>query len=175
MTALPAGTPFPKTDLAKAEGGTVSLGVPHGGHAWQIVVIYRGLHCPKCKDYLAKLEGLQAQYHAEGIDVVVASGDPQDRAQAMSEEHAPSLPMGFGMSVAQMSALGLYISDPRSPQETDRPFPEPGVFVINPDGVIQMVDGSNVPFMRPDLEGVLAGIQFHRENGFPIRGTHKVA
>ena len=175
MTALPAGTPFPKTDLAKGGGGTVSLGVPQGGHAWQIVVIYRGLHCPKCKDYLAKLEGLQAQYHAAGIDVVVASGDPQDRAQAMSEEHAPSLPMGFGMSVAQMSALGLYISDPRSPQETDRPFPEPGVFVINPDGVIQMVDVSNVPFMRPDLEGVLAGIQFHRENGFPIRGTHKVA
>ena len=175
MTALPAGTPFPKTELNKVGGGTLTLGVPQGGHDWQIVVIYRGLHCPKCKEYLAKLEGLLADYTAAGIDVVIASGDPLDKAQAMSDEFAPSLAMGYEMSIAQMAALGLYISDPRSPQETDRPFPEPGVFVINPDGAIQMLDISNVPFMRPDLAGVLAGIQFHRDNGFPVRGTHKTA
>ena len=33
-----------------------------------------------------------------------------------------------------MQALGLYVSTPRSPQETDRPFAEPGLFLINPDG-----------------------------------------
>ncbi len=175
MTALAAGTPFPKTDLSKVGGGTLTLGAPQGGHAWQIVVIYRGWHCPKCKDYLARLDTLQAAYHAAGIDVVIASGDPADKAQRMSDEFAPSVAMGFDMSIAQMDALGLYISDPRDAQETDRPFPEPGVFVINPDGLIQMLDVSNVPFMRPDLEAVLAGINFHREKGFPIRGTHKVA
>lgn len=175
MSALPAGTPFPKTELAKVGGGTLVLGDPQGGHAWQIVVIYRGLHCPKCKDYLAVLQGLQGDYHAAGIDVVIASADPMAKAQAMSDEFCPDLPMGFDMSITQMADLGLYISDPRDAQETDRPFPEPGVFVINPDGALQMVDVSNVPFMRPDLAGVLAGIQFHREKGFPIRGTHKTA
>lgn len=175
MSALPAGTPFPKTELAKVGGGTLTLGAPQEGHDWQIVVIYRGWHCPKCKDYLATLQTLQGDYHAAGIDVAIASGDPLDKAQAMADEFCPNIPMGYDMSIAQMDALGLYISDPRDANETDRPFPEPGFFVINPEGAMQMVDVSNVPFMRPDPAGVLAGIQFHRQKGFPVRGTHKVA
>ena len=34
-------------------------------------------------------------------------------------------------TVEQMQQLGVYISHPRSPQETDHPFAEPGLFVIN--------------------------------------------
>ena len=83
--------------------------------------------------------------------------------------------MGYDLSIAQMQSLGLYISDPRSPKETDRPFAEPGLFVINADGMIQMVDVSNAPFLRPDLQSVLNGITFIRKNDYPIRGTHKAA
>jgi len=175
MTALTAGSPFPKTEIPQLGGGTVTLGDPQGARDWQLVVIYRGLHCPLCKKYLAQLEDMQGQFHEIGVDVVVASGDPQDKAQAMVTEQALSLPMGYGLSVAQMQALGLYVSDPRSPQETDRPFPEPGLFVVNAEGLIQMVDVSNAPFLRPDLAGVLSGITFIRNNDYPIRGTHKAA
>lgn len=175
MAALTAGSPFPKTELLRLGGGTVTLGDPQGGRDWQLVVIYRGLHCPLCKKYLAQLEEMQAQFHDQGVDIVVASGDPEDKAQAMADEFAPTLPMGFGLSVAQMNALGLYVSDPRSPQETDRPFAEPGLFVVNGDGAIQMVDVSNAPFLRPDLDKVLGGITFIRANDYPIRGTHKAA
>lgn len=175
MTALTAGSTFPKTEVARLGGGTVTLGVPQGGHDWQLVIIYRGLHCPLCKKYLAQLEEMQGQFHAIGVDVVTASGDPEEKAQAMVDEKELSLPMGYGLSVAQMQALGLYVSDPRSPQETDRPFAEPGLFVINGEGLIQMVDVSNAPFLRPDLQGVLGGITFIRNNDYPIRGTHKAA
>jgi hypothetical protein len=72
-----------------------------------------------------------------------------------------------------MKTLGLYISDPRSPQETDRPFSEPGLFVINADGAVQIVDVSNAPFARPELKGVANGIKFVRGNDYPVRGTHK--
>lgn len=175
MTALAAGTPFPKTDLSRLGGGTVTLGAPQGGRDWQLVVIYRGLHCPLCKKYLAQLEEMQAQFHEQGVDVVVASGDPEDKAQAMADECAPTLPMGYDLSIAQMMALGLYVSDPRSAKETDRPFAEPGLFVVNAAGDIQMVDVSNAPFLRPDLEKVLSGITFIRANDYPIRGTHQTA
>lgn len=175
MTALTAGSTFPKTEVARLGGGTVTLGVPQGGHDWQLVIIYRGLHCPLCKKYLAQLEEMQGQFHVIGVDVVTASGDPEEKAQAMVDEKELSLPMGYGLSVAQMQALGLYVSDPRSPQETDRPFAEPGLFVINGEGLIQMVDVSNAPFLRPDLQGVLGGITFIRNNDYPIRGTHKAA
>jgi len=70
-----------------------------------------------------------------------------------------------------MRALGLYISEPRSPRETDRPFPEPALFVVNPQGNIQIIDISNAPFARPDLNGVLKGLKFIQEKQYPIRGT----
>lgn len=175
MTALTAGTAFPKIEIPKLDGDTVVLGVPQGGRDWQMVVVYRGLHCPLCKKYLARLEEMQGAFHEIGVDVVIASGDPEDKAQAMVDEKDLSLPMGYGLSVDQMQALGLYISDPRSPKETDRPFPEPGLFVINADGLIQMVDVSNAPFLRPDLQSALNGVTFIRKNDYPIRGTHKAA
>ena len=71
-----------------------------------------------------------------------------------------------------MQRLGLYISDPRSPEETDQPFAEPGLFVINPAGNLQIVDISNAPFSRPDLDGILGGLTFIQQKDYPIRGTH---
>ncbi len=70
-----------------------------------------------------------------------------------------------------MRRLGLYVSEPRSPQETDRPFPEPGLFVINPDHQLQIIDVSNAPFARPDLASLLDGLKFIQDKDYPIRGT----
>jgi hypothetical protein len=70
-----------------------------------------------------------------------------------------------------MRGLGLYVSNPRSPEETDRPFPEPALFVINPKDELQIIDVSNAPFARPDLEALLAGLKFVIANDYPIRGT----
>lgn len=175
MTGLTAGAPFPKTELSKIGGGTLTLGQPMGGHDWQLVIIYRGLHCPLCKKYLATLDGMQSDFNALGVDVVIASGDPEGKAQEMSQDHAPALNMGFDLSVAQMNALGLYVSDPRSVQEADRPFAEPGMFVVNAEGNIQILDISNAPFSRPDLQSLMNGIKFVRANDYPVRGTHIAA
>ena len=172
MHAVNAGAAFPATTVAKLGGGTLTLGTPAEGRDWQMVVVYRGLHCPKCKTYLAKLETLLPDYHAEGVDVVIVSSDPVEKAQGMVDEMGLSMPVGYDLSLAQMADLGLYISDPRSPQETDRPFPEPGLFVINDAGALQITDISNAPFARPDLGGILRGITFIRENAYPVRGTH---
>ena len=172
MTKLTAEQDFPKMDVAKLGGGTLTLGQPQEGRDWQLVVVYRGLHCPICKKYLSTLDGLVADFNKAGVDVVAVSGDPKDKAREMAQEQDLSLTIGYDMSIAQMRELGLYVSDPRSPQETDQPFAEPGVFVVNGDGNIQILDISNAPFARPDLEGLLNGVKFVRDNDYPIRGTH---
>lgn len=174
MQTLGAGSAFPKIDVPRIDGGSVTLGTPDGPHDWQMVVVYRGLHCPICKRYLAQLDALQDRFHEQGVAVVAVSGDPLDRADAMVSELELTVPMAYGLSIEQMRELGLYISDPRSAQETDRPFPEPGLFVINADGNVQILDVSNAPFARPDLEGVANGIKFIRANNYPVRGTHGV-
>ncbi len=78
------------------------------------------------------------------------------------------------IALAQMHALVSYISHPRSAAETDRPFAEPGLFVVNAEGKLQVVDIANAPFARPDLKSLLMGLTFIRnpENNYPIRGTH---
>ncbi len=171
MHAPATGKSFPKQSVPELGGGTLELGAPRNGHDWQMVIVYRGLHCPLCKSYLKTLNGLLDRYHANGIDVVVASGDPETKARAFAEEVGLSMPVGYDLGTVQMRKLGLYISTPRSPQETDLPFPEPGLFVINADGVLQMVDISNAPFARPDLTALAGGLEWVRQNDYPIRGT----
>ena len=175
MSRLDAGQTFPKVEVHKLGGDTMTLGVPGGGHDWQLVVVYRGLHCPLCKKYLAQLDEMAGEFHGLGVDVVTVSGDTKEKAQAMVDEKGVSIPVGWGLTIDQMNTLGLYVSDPRSPQETDRPFAEPGLYVINGEGNIQILDISNAPFARPDLQSVLGGIKFIRANDYPVRGTHKAA
>lgn len=168
-----AGASFPAIRVAKLGGGELMLGAPQGGRDWQIVVVYRGQHCPMCTRYLQELELLLPEFHALGVDVVAVSADPKEKAQAQIALVQPSYPVGYDMSLDQMHELGLYVSDPRSPDETDRPFAEPGIFVVNADGHVQVTDISNAPFTRPDLKTLLGGLRFIRnpQNNYPIRGT----
>ena len=172
---IPAGSKFPDINVSKLGGGEIKLGSPEEGRDWSMIVVYRGKHCPICTRYLGQLENLLSEYHEAGVDVQVVSGDPQEKAEAHMADIGVSFPVGFGLSVEQMAKLGLYISDPRSPKETDRPFPEPGLFVVNSDGNVQLLDISNGPFARPDLQAVLNGLKFIRnpENNYPIRGMHE--
>jgi len=73
-----------------------------------------------------------------------------------------------------MKTLGVYISHPRSEKETDHPFAEPGLFVVNTEDTIQVVDLSNNPFARPELEALVSGLRWIRDpkNNYPIRGTY---
>lgn len=169
----PAGAAFPAITVPAVSGGKLTLGAPQEGRDWQMVVVYRGKHCPMCTSYLKELKTLLPEFHALGVDVVAVSADPQDKAQDQIALVEPNFPVGYDLSVAQMHELGLYVSNPRSAQETDRPFAEPGIFVVNADGAVQITDISNAPFARPDLKTLLGGLRFVRnpENNYPIRGT----
>ncbi len=162
------GSPMPRISLPSIDGGQVQLG---GEGRWQVAVVYRGRHCPLCRKYLKTLDGLLDAFRGIGADVVAISGDPRERAHEEAMEENWRFPVACELSQEQMRELGLYISEPRSAQESDRPFPEPGLFVTNPEGKIQIVDVSNAPFARPDLQGVLNGLKFIQEKDYPIRGT----
>ncbi len=167
---LESGARFPEVTVLRIGGGELRLGNPVDDHDWQMVVVYRGKHCPICKTYLAQLEHTAPEFANAGVGVIAVSGDPEDRARAFTEDIGVTFPVGYGLTVNQMNVLGLYVSEPRSESETDRPFAEPGVFVINADGLLQVLDISNAPFARPDLAGLAKGLKFVRDNDYPIRG-----
>jgi peroxiredoxin len=119
------------------------------------------------------LQDLMPEFHAVGVDVITLSADSEVKAQSMVDEMGLTLPMGYGLTPAQMTQLGLYISGPRTPQEAEAPFAEPAMFVINGEGVLKMIDISNAPFLRPDLDQVLRGVKANQVEGYPIRGTYR--
>ena len=171
-TLTPA-TAFPDIRVATLDGGDTTLGAPNQERGdWKLIVIYRGKHCPICKTYLTELNRMLDDFAAINVDVVAVSADPEEKAKASAEDIGYTGSIGYDLGVAQMMQLGVFISDPRSPEETDRPFAEPATFVVRADRKLQIVDISNAPFVRPALKGLLDGLTFIRSKDYPVRGTH---
>lgn len=162
-----AGGAFPTFTWQSVAGGAVT---PASGKGWRLLVVYRGKHCPLCKQYLATLDGMQEDFAKADVTVWALSADPLERAQRDASEAGWTLPILAGLAETEMRTLGLYISSPSSPEETDRNFAEPATFVINPDGNVHVVDISNSPFSRPDPKRLFDGIRFLKAKGYPVRG-----
>ncbi|WP_169566144.1 peroxiredoxin-like family protein [Sneathiella limimaris] len=168
---LQAGSSFPEISVPLVTGGRAELHETTGEDRWKLVVVYRGLHCPICARYLETLEGLIEELSELQTDVIAVSGDGLEKVKQQVERGSLTFPVGYDLSINDMKKLGLYISNPRSEKETDRPFPEPGLFVIRPDKTVQILDISNAPFSRPDLKAIVNGLRFVQGNDYPIRGT----
>ncbi len=171
---LHAGSTFPALPVQSLDGEAVDVSKPQGNADWHMLVVYRGRHCPLCTKYLNQLEGFVGRLRDNGVSVVAVSGDSKAQLESHIEKLEVSFPLYFGLSVEQMQELGLYISVPRSEKETDHLFAEPGLFVINSNGEVQVVDISNNPFVRPELEALVSGLDWigNPDNNYPIRGTH---
>ena len=172
---LHAGVKFPPLDVQVLNGDMATLGKPAKGMDWQLIVIYRGRHCPLCTKYLNQLQTVKEVLSQTGVDLIAVSGDSKTQLESHLEQLIVDFPIAYGLTVGQMKELGVYISDPRSEQETDHPFAEPGLFVVNAEGNIQVVDISNNPFVRPELQALVNGLKWIRnpENNYPIRGMHR--
>jgi len=171
---LSAGSTFPPLVVKSLDGKEADISKPADGVDWRLIVVYRGKHCPMCTIYLNNLEKKVKDLQSTGVDVVAVSADTAEQLQGHLEKLDVSFPIYHGLSPEQMDDLGLYISHPRSEAETDHLFPEPGIFVINRDGNLHVVDISNNPFVRPDLDTLTNGLKWIKnpDNNYPIRGTH---
>lgn len=153
---------------AVGSGQPITVGGPRD--RWTMLFVYRGRHCPRCKRYLNKLNDTLADW-AAAMDVVVVSADSYEKATADQKEFGWDFDLGYGLTVEQMRSLGLYVSEPLSDAETMHLFAEPGAFAVRPDGSLMLVDISNGPSARPDLEELLDGMKFNIDNNRPVRGT----
>ena len=170
---LHAGAEFQSLEVLDGNDARVDISKPTGDADWQMVVVYRGRHCPLCTKFLNNLAGFRQRLLDIGIDIAAVSADSREQMDEHLSRMDVNFPFYHGLTIEQMQDLGLYVSLPRSPEETDHNFPEPGLFVINTDGKAQVIDISNNPFARPDLEVFVSGLEWIRapENNYPIRGT----
>ena len=173
-SAITAGSPFPSILVKGLDGTDVDLCNISDDTDWKMVVVYRGKHCPLCTKYLNLLETYKERITANGVEIVAVSADSKAQLETHLADLEISFPIYYGLSIEQMQALGLYISNPRSEKETDHVFAEPGLFVINEKGQVQVLNISNGPLARPEIDVLAGGLEFIKapENDYPIRGTY---
>lgn len=182
-TKIDAGSEFPEIEVKKPDGSKVKLietapgeGEADGrGERWQIVVVYRGKHCPICTRFLKDLSSAVGEFKELKTDIVAVSADSLEQLQQHIESDLSdvTVPLYCEMQMEDMKRLGLYLSDPASESETDHTFAEPALFVIRPDSKVQLVEIANGPFIRPNIGLLLKGLKYIIENNYPIRGTHQ--
>ena len=140
-----------------------------------MLVVYRGLHCPICKNYLRELSRLLEDFQVKGVNVLALSSDTQERAQqASSEWEIENLPLAYGLTAKQSQDWGLHRSAGRGLTsigiEEPAEFTEPGLFLVRPDGTLYWSNISTMPFARPNFKEVLGAIDFAISKDYPARG-----
>lgn len=163
-------TPAPDLSFPLIAGGDWSL-TDSKPENFTIVVFYRGTHCPICKNFLAEIEEQIETARAQGVEIVAISMDGADRTKKTVDEKGLSkLPVGHSMSEATARAWDLYISSAREGSTEPGVFSEPGLFVIDPAGMVFFAQTQSAPFTRPNITKLLAGLKFVIEKNYPARG-----
>lgn len=168
MTTKPRQS-APPLQFNLVDGGTWNLGDAKPAN-FQMVVVYRGLHCPVCKTYLGELESKLPEFAKRGVDVVAVSTDSRERAErAKAEWGLNNLRVGCELSISSAREWDLFIS--RSIREGEPPeFSEPGLFLVKPDGTLFYASRNSAPWGRPPLDQMLRGIDVATERKMPARG-----
>jgi peroxiredoxin len=144
---------------------------------FNMVVFYRGLHCPLCAKYLIELEKLHGDFIQRGVHPVAVSSDNAERTRAMADKiGAQSLRFGHDLPLATARQWGLTISTSRGKTSIgiDEPalFSEPGLFLVKPDGTLYWGSTQTMPFARPHFDEILGAIDFVIKNDYPARGEY---
>lgn len=154
--------------------GTWSLAEQTPAH-FTMVVVYRGLHCPICKNYLRELSRLADDFAEKGVNIIVLSSDTKERAQLASTEwDIENLTMGYGLTPEQSQAWGLHRSAGKGLTsigiEEPAEFTEPGLYLVRPDHTLYWSNISTMPFARPHFKEVLGAVEFAVAKNYPARG-----
>lgn len=96
--------------------------------------------------------------------------DDHQRAQkATTEWRVSNLEILYGLDVKLAEKWGLWLTSAIKQGEPEI-FSEPGLFWILPDQSLYLIEVSNMPFARPDLE-ILVDKSAAVNNGYPARGS----
>ena len=166
--------PVPELSVPIVGGGQWTLAEQEPEH-FTLIVVYRGLHCPICSGYLAELAKRRDDFAELGVEVVAISTDDEERATRTAEEwEVDGLNLGYGLSLEDARAWGLYVSSSRGTTSTgvvepDR-FAEPGLFLVRPDGTLYFGSVQTMPFARPSFREIRGAVEWVLENDYPARG-----
>jgi len=152
-----------------------------GGGAWRLaeekppfvtlIDFYRGRHCPRCQRHLLDLAAKLPRFAERGVACIAISMDDRERAEESAEVWGlGDLRVGYGLTLEDASAWGLYLSTPIGTKEPGWPFNEPAMMLITPDQRLYSAVYGTTPFNRPHFADVLESLDLVRARDYPPRG-----
>lgn len=176
IQALLPRHPVPALNVPLVGGGRFVLGAAPG-EKFDLIVFYRGLHCPICAKYLLELERLSSEFGSRGVQVLALSSDTEERGSEMARKvNATGLKFAYGLSLRSARQWGLYISSSRGKTslgiEEPTLFSEPAVFIVRPDGTLYYGAVQTMPFARPSFQDLIGAIDFAIAKDYPARGEY---
>jgi len=97
--------PVPPLSVLLAGGGRFDLAAEKPQH-FSMIVFYRGLHCPQCRNYLKDLESKLAEFDKRGVSVVAISSDVAERGESTKQDWGlPNMRLGYGLGLAAARAV----------------------------------------------------------------------
>ena len=168
--------PVPELDLPTLDGERFHLAVSPAS-TFNLLVFYRGLHCPLCAKYLLELEKLHDDFVQRGVIPLAISSDKADRVQTMADKiNARNLRFAYDLPLPVARQWGLTISTSRGKTSIgiDEPalFSEPGLFLVRPGGTLYWGSTQTMPFARPHFDEILGALDFVAKNDYPARGEY---
>lgn len=161
----------PPLDVQLLSGGRYAVG-NNPGENFDLIVFYRGLHCPICVKSLLELKRLASEYAERGVRIIAISSDGEDRARKMAEKVGGNgIEFGFDLGLDMARRWGLYVSAGRGTEEPTL-FSEPGVFLVRPDGTLYYGSVQTMPFARPPFSELLGAVNYALDKNYPARGEY---
>jgi peroxiredoxin len=166
--------PVPPLTLPLVGGGRFDLS-KETPERFTLVVFYRGLHCPQCRNQLKDLESKLAEFEKRGVCVVEVSSDDAERSGRTRQDWGlPNLRLAYGLPLKVAREWGLFISAGRGKTsigiEEPALFSEPGLFLVRPDGTLYFASVQTMPFARPHFSDILAALDFVIDKDYTARG-----
>ncbi len=166
--------PVPGLDVPRLDGGRWNVAESKPEH-FNLVVFYRGLHCPICAGYLRDLDRKVEEFRKRGVEPIVISSDTEERARETKQSWGlDNLPVGHSLPIDTARDWGLYVSTGRGKTsagvEEPAQFNEPGLFLVRPDGTLYASSVNTMPFARPNFGELLKALDFIIERDYPARG-----
>ena len=166
--------PVPSLEFDLLGGGRWNL-KDDAPERFNMLVFYRGYHCPQCRRYMTELNGMGGEFEKRGVKTVLVSNDTEERARLAKDQWGlPNLRIGYGLPVEKSREWGLYVSTGRGKTsagvEEPALFAEPGVFFVKPDQTLYWASIATMPFARPHFPEILQAVDFVVSKDYPARG-----
>ncbi|SHI52785.1 Peroxiredoxin [Mesonia phycicola] len=137
---------------------------------FNLIIFYRGLHCPVCKTYLQELNTLIKDYEERGVNVIAISSNTKELAEKTVESwDVDNVTIGYDFPIEEARKWDLYVSEGINDKEPAE-FVEPAIFLVRPDQTLYASSVQTMPFARPKLKELLKSIDFVLDKDYPARG-----